>query len=212
MENPVLIFGANSIGRLAKDIFESNGNVVYGFLDDDKNLHGRELDDVAVLGQTDDDGFLKLIGKKCEAFVATDEVRLKKSLVKMLREVRRVQPVNAIHRQALLSPRVVMGYGNLVDQGAVLSAGVELGHYILIQAGAVVGPGVIIADYAQIGARAVINAGVKVEEEAYIGSGAVVVAGVRIGKGARIGAGSVVIGDVADGETVFGNPAKTVSP
>ncbi len=212
MENPVLILGAGSIGRLAKDIFESNGNVVYGFLDDEKKLHGRELDDVAVLGRTDDDGFLKLIGKKCEAFVATDEVLLKKSLIKMLREVRKVQPVNAIHRQALISPRAVMGYGNLVDQGAVLSAGVELGHYILIQAGAVVGPGVTIADYAHIGARAVINAEVKIGEEAFVGTGAVVVAGVSIGKGARIGAGSVVIGDVADGETVFGNPAKTVSP
>ncbi len=211
MDNPILIFGANSIGRLAKDIFESNDNMVYGFLDDDKSQHGKELDDAPVLGRTDDDGFLKLIGKKCEAFVATDDIRLKKSLIKMLLEVRKVQPVNAIHRLGLVSPRVVMGYGNLVDQGAVLSAGAELGHYTIVQAGAIVGAGATLADYVQIGARAVINDDVQVGEGAFIGSGAVVVAGVSIGKNARVGAGSVVIGNVAEGETVFGNPAKTVS-
>jgi sugar O-acyltransferase (sialic acid O-acetyltransferase NeuD family) len=212
MENPVLIFGANAIGRLAKDILESNDNVVYGFLDDDKKLHGKELDDAVVLGRTDDEGFLKLIGKKCEAFIATDDVRLKKVLVNMLREVRKVQPVNTVHRLAMVSPRATLGYGNLVDQGAVLSAGVQLGHYTLVHAGAVVGAGVVVGDYVHIGARAVVNADVTIGEGAFIGTGAVVVAGVHIGKEARIGAGSVVIGNVADGETVFGNPAKTVTP
>lgn len=210
MENPVLIFGANSIGRLAKDIFESNDHVVYGFLDDNKSLHGTELDDVAILGSTDDDGFLKLIGKKCEAFVASDETRLRRALVKMLIEKRKVQPVNAIHKLALVSPRVIMGYGNMIDQGAVLSAGVQLGHYAVVHAGAVIGPGATIGDHVQIGARAVINADVQISEGAFIGSGVVVIAGVTIGKDARIGAGSVVIGNVADGETVFGNPAKPV--
>lgn len=211
MENPVLIFGANSLGRLAKDIFESNDNVVYGFLDDNKSLHGTELDDAAILGSTDDDGFLKLIGKKCEAFVAYDDMRLRRSLVNMLLEKRKVQPVNAIHKLALISPRIAMGYGNLVDQGAVLSAGVQLGHYAIIHAGAVIGPGAVIGNHVHIGARAVINAEVKIEEGTFIGSGVVVVSGVTIGKNARVGAGAVVINHVAEGETVFGNPAKPVS-
>ena len=63
MENPVIIFGANPLGRMAKEIFESNGVVIYGFLDDDTKLHSKELDDAIILGSTDDDGFLKLIGK-----------------------------------------------------------------------------------------------------------------------------------------------------
>ena len=44
----------------------------------------------------------------------------------------------------------------------------------------------------------------------FIGSGVTIVAGVTIGKGARIGAGSVVIAPVKEGETVFGNPAKSI--
>ncbi len=96
MENPVIIFGANYLARQAKEILERNGNVVYCFLDDNKKLHNTTIDDITVLGSTDDDGFLKLIGKKCEAFVAVDENKLRKSLVSMLQEVRHVQPVNVL--------------------------------------------------------------------------------------------------------------------
>src|SRR5689334_1422709 len=115
MENPVIIFGANYLGRAAKEIFEANGNVVYGFLDDTKTLHNKELDETFILGSTDDDGFLKLIGKKCVAFIAIDDNRFRKNLVKMLHEVRHVQPVNAIHKDARISNHVELGHGNFID-------------------------------------------------------------------------------------------------
>ena len=55
MDNPVLIFGTGGLGRAALEIFESNKNVVYGFLDDNKKIHGTEIDNVLVLGKTSDD-------------------------------------------------------------------------------------------------------------------------------------------------------------
>jgi sugar O-acyltransferase (sialic acid O-acetyltransferase NeuD family) len=210
MENPVIIFGANYLGRAAKEIFETNNNVVYGFLDDDKKLHGTTLDESVVLGSTDDDGFLKLIGKKCEAFIAVDDNRLRKSLVKMLQEVRHVQPANAIHKDALLSNHVALGYGNFIDRGVNIGAGAKISNHCVLQAGCIVGPEVAMADFVQIGTGTIINAGVKIEEEAFVGSGVTIVSGVTVGKGARVGAGSVVIAPVKDGQTVFGNPAQPV--
>jgi acetyltransferase-like isoleucine patch superfamily enzyme len=50
----------------------------------------------------------------------------------------------------------------------------------------------------------------SVGREASIGSGAVILGGVRIGEGALVGAGAVVTRDVAAGETVVGNPARTL--
>src|SRR5262245_25449883 len=129
MENPVIIFGASYLGRLAKEIFENNEVVVYGFLDDNKKLHSTQIDDAAVLGSTDYDGILKLIGKKCEGFVAIDDNRVRKSLVKMLQDVRHVQPVNAIHKQALLSVKSSLGHGNFIDIGVVVSVGSRIGSH-----------------------------------------------------------------------------------
>ena len=210
MDNPVIIFGAGSLGRAAKEIFESNGNVVYGFLDDNKSLHNQEIDESFVLGSIDDDGFLKLIGKKCEACIAVDDNRLRKSLVKMLNDVRHVQPVNGIHKTASLSSHVELGHGNLIDQGVLVGVGTKLASYGMIHAGCVIGAEVTLGNYVQIGTGSVISAGVTIEDEAFIGSGVTVVSGITIGKGARVGAGSVVVAPVKAGETVFGNPAQPV--
>lgn len=210
MENPVIILGANPIGRTAKEIFESNQVVVYGFLDDNTKLHGTELDDVVVLGATDDDGYLKLIGKKCEVFVAVDDNPLRKSLVKMIQEVRHLQPVNAVHARALISPRASIGYGNLVDAGVSVGVGATLGSHCLIHAHAVIGAEAKLGNFVQVGAGSLINSGVTIEDEVFIGSGVTIVSGVTIGPGARIGAGSVVIASVKAKETVFGNPAQPV--
>lgn len=211
MENPVIIFGANYLGRAAKEIFERNGNVVYCFLDDNKSRHGTEIDNVAVLGSTDDDGFLKLIGKKCEAFIATDDNKFHKSLVKMLNEKRKMQPVTVVHPTASLASSSAIGQGNFFDAGSQLGAGSEVGNHCIVHANVVVGAEVKIGDFVQIGASSTINSGAVIEDEAFIGSGVIIVSGVTVGKGARVGAGSVVIAPVKAGETVFGNPASTVN-
>jgi sugar O-acyltransferase (sialic acid O-acetyltransferase NeuD family) len=211
MENPVLIFGANYLGRSAKEIFEGNNNVVYGFLDDNKSLHQKEIDNAVVLGSTDDDGFLKLIGKKCEAFIAIDDNKLRKNLVKMVQEVRHVQPTNAVHKNTVIASSVSVGYGNYIDAGVVIGAGATIKNHALIHSNVTIGAEAEVGDFVQIGAGSIINPGVVIEDEAFIGSGVVVISGITIGKGSRIGAGSVVVAPVKPGETVFGNPAEKVN-
>lgn len=210
MENPVIIFGANFLGRAAKEIFEGNGNVVYGFLDDNKTLHSKEVDNAVVLGSTDDDGYLKLIGKKCEAFIAIDDNKLRKNLVKMVQEVRHMQPVNAIHNSAIVASSAAIGHGNFIDAGVKAGAGATIANHCLLHTNVIIGAEATLGDFVQIGAGSVINPGVVIEEEAFIGSGVIIVSGVTVGKGARVGAGSVVIAPVKAGETVFGNPAQKV--
>lgn len=210
MKNPVLILGANYLGRTSKEIFEKNEVVVYGFLDDDSKLHNQEIDDVMVLGSSDNEELLKLIGKKCEAFVAVDDNRLRKSLVKMLVEEKKTQPVNAIHSNALISDRAEIGHGNLIDAGVILGVGSKIGSYGILGVRSIVGVEAEIGDYVQLGVGSIIGQGVKIENEVFIGSGVTVVSGITIGKGARVGAGSVVVAPVGAGETVFGNPAQKV--
>ena len=210
MENPVIIFGASSLGRQAKEIFESNGNVVYCFLDDNKKLHNTTIDDITVLGSTDDEGFLKLVGKKCEAFVAVDENKLRKTLVTMLQEERQVQPVNAIAKGVAFPVSAGIGHGNFIDQGVKFGAGASVGNHCLLHTGCIVGIEAKLGNFVQVGAGSIVNAGAEIEDEVFIGSGVTIVGGITIGKGARVGAGSVVIGPVKAGETVFGNPAQKV--
>ncbi|MEX2594790.1 MAG: acetyltransferase [Anditalea sp.] len=210
MEKPVIILGAKGIAHPALEIFNSNNVVVYGFLDEDISLHSTEINKVPVLGHTEDEDFLKLIGKKCEAFVAVDDNSYHQFLVKLLNEQRKIQPINAIHQTAFISTDAELGHGNFINAKVVIGAGTKLGHHGIFHTACSIDHQVEIADFVQIGAGSVINSNVKIEQGAFIGSGVTVVSGVKIGKNARIGAGSVVISDIAAEGTVFGNPAVAV--
>ena len=211
MENPVIILGANYLGRQAKEILETNGNVVYGFLDDNKKLHHTEIDNASVLGSTDDESLLKLIGKKCDVFVALDENKLRKNIVAMLNEDYKVQPVNVIPQSANIPPSTDMGHGNFIDHGVKFGPGSSIGNHCIIQTNAIIGTEAKLGDFVQVGSGSIVNAGSEVQDEVFIGSGVTIISGVTIGKGARVGAGSVVVASVKAGETVFGNPAQKVN-
>ena len=210
MKNPVVIFGAGNLGRIALDIFSSNEVLIYGFLDDNQKLHNIEISEVLVLGDPADDGFLKIIGNKTEAFVALENKTHKEKVVKMLLERRKTMPVNAIHGKAIVSEDAELGHGILIAAGAVINQGVKIGNHAVILSNAVVDTQAEVGEFVEIGNGAIINAEVKIENGAFIGSGAIIVSGIKIGKNARIGAGSVVIEDVKEGATVFGNPAVVV--
>ena len=210
MEKPVIIFGAKGIAKSALEIFQSNEVTVYGFLDDDKSTHEQTINDVPVLGLMDDHGFTKLIGQKCEAFIAFDDYKIRTNLTKMLIESRKVMPVNAIHNNALVTKSADMGHGNFINAGSIIGSGSVIGQHCIIHSGVIIEQDVVIDDFVQIGAGSIVNAEVIIEKKAFIGTGVVIVAGITIGAGARIGAGSVVIADVAKKETVFGNPAAKI--
>ena len=210
-QNPVIILGAKGLGKVALEIFKSNNMDVYCFLDDDAKLHNTEIGEISVLGSTDDDGFLKYIGKKCDAFVATDDNKLRESIVSTIIDKRKVMPVNAVHNRAYVSPDAEIGYGNFINAGAIVNVGAKISNNCIVNAGVIIEQDVVLHDMVQVGAGSVISTGVVVEQLAFIGSGVTIVSGVTIGKKARIGAGSVVVADVKNGETVFGNPAKVVS-
>jgi len=211
MDKPVIILGAKGIAHPALEIFNSNQVIIYGLLDEDQTLYGTEINNVPVLGNTEDEGFLKLIGQKAEAFVAVDDVKYRKFLVEMLLEVRKVQPVNAIHARAYISTDASLGHGNFINANVSMGAGAKVGSHCIFHTGVIIDHKVEIADFVQIGAGSVVNAEVTIEEGAFIGSGVTIVGGVTIGKGARVGAGSVVIASVGKNETVFGNPAAKIN-
>jgi sugar O-acyltransferase (sialic acid O-acetyltransferase NeuD family) len=194
----------------ALDIFQSNDVVVYCFLDDEVKLHQTEVNNITVMGTTDDPEFLKILGKKCEVFVAAEETATRKSLINLLKDEYQAIPVNAIHKFTSVSENAWLGHGNLINAGAVINANARLGDYCVIQSNAVIESGAQLSEFVQVGAGAIINADVVVEEGAFIGSGAVVVAGIKIGKKARVGAGAVVVANVPANQTVFGNPAQKV--
>lgn len=210
MENPIIIFGAKSLGITALEIFQQNQALVYCFLDDDAALHGEVIGNISVYGATDNEGFTKLIGKKCDAFVALDNLKLKQNIISFLLETRNVMPVNAIHPKSYVSENASLGHGNLICAGATLSAISQLGSHCIMGVNSVIDSNSVIGDFVQIGSNSVISSDVAIADGAFIGAGVTIISGIKIGKNARIGAGSVVMADVKASQTVFGVPAVEI--
>ncbi len=76
---------------------------------------------------------------------------------------------------------------------------VHVGHDAMIGPDCELAPGCVIGGFATI------------EGENRLGVGALVKPYVTIGRGARVGMGAVVIRDVAPGDVVAGNPAKSIA-
>lgn len=210
MVNPVIIFGAKATGLLALEIFESNNIIVYGFLDDDAKMAGTDINGVPVLGNTDDERFLKLLGKKCEAFVAIDENKPRATIVDIIEEEYKVKPINAIHATACIAGSAILHHGTLFGPKVIIGPYTKIGNNCLLYPGCILESSAQVSDFVHIGAGSIIGSGVTIAEKAFVGPGVTIVAGISIGKNARIGAGSVVIENVPAGTTVFGNPAKKV--
>lgn len=210
MDKPVIIIGAGSLGRAALDIFISNEVIVYGFLDSDENLIGTEIQEVTVLGSYQEDSFLKLIGPKCETFIALDDLQMRQEIGRTVVADRKVMPVNAIHRTAFIERSARISHGSFINSGVILGSGVELGSFCLVHSGVVIDYQVSIGNFVQIGAGSILNSKAQIGKNVLIGSGATITAGVKVGDGALIAPGSVVIGEVKKGQTVFGNPARPV--
>ena len=210
MAKPVIILCASDLGKAVLEIFKSNEVVVYGFLDDDKNLTGTEIEEITVLGSTEEEAYLTLIGKNCDVFIASDDNAWRANIIKNIRNDRKAMPVNAIHKNAQIATSAILHHGSLFNQNVQIGANAEIGNHCILHAGAIVDFAVKIGDFVQIGAGSILGSGVHIGSNVFIGSGATIVSGVTIADGARIGAGSVVISDVKKNETVFGNPAAAI--
>jgi len=208
MSKPVIIVGAGSLGKVALDILQQNGHIVYGFLDDDPALQSQAIHHVPVLGTTRDATYLDLIGEQCDVCIATEQPSQQQRLEAMLREQKQVVPINAVHPTATLAASATLGHGNLMNAGARLGADVRMGSQCLLHTSAIVEHGALIQDFVQLGAGSIIGAEVHIESQVFVGAGATILAGITLGTGASIGVGAVVLADVKPGDMMLGNPAQ----
>lgn len=135
---------------------------------------------------------------------------------------------HSVVEEASMSDECDIGPFGHLRKGAKLDVGVHMGNFGEVK-NSYLGPGVKMGHFsyigdAQIGANVNIGAGTitcnydgqnkhktHIGKDSFIGSDTMLVAPLHLGEGSRTGAGSVVTKDVANGELVYGVPAKSSS-
>ena len=116
----------------------------------------------------------------------------------------------AIHADACISKRTIIGEGTVIMAGAVVNADTQIGRHSIINTCASIDHDCVIGDYAHISPNATLSGDVHVGEGTHVGAGATTIQGIRIGKWCTIGAGAVIIKDIPDYATAVGNPARII--
>jgi UDP-perosamine 4-acetyltransferase len=205
----VVIIGAGGHGRVVLDILRAAGRVrVVGFLDADPGRAGTRVDDVPVLGAVN--MLPKLSQQKVRgAIVAIGDARARKAYLTEIQQAG-LEPINAIHPSAIVSPSTQIGVNVVIAAGAVVSTDVTIGDGAILNTGSIVDHECIIGPAAHICPGAMLAGRVTVGEEAFIGLGAKVIQCRTVGDRAIIGAGAVIIRDVPSGTKVVGVPGRVI--
>lgn len=211
MSTPLLLIGAGGFARETIELVRAINREaptweVVGLLDDDPELHGREILGVPVLGAC------AAIAEYPEAAVAAC-VASPRDPLRRLRLVARLglpleRYATLIHPRATIAGSARIGPGSVIHANSVLTADVELGWHVAIMPAVVLTHDDTVEDGVTFAAGVRVASNVKIEAGAYVGAGALVRERLTIGAGATVGMGSVVTRPVPAGEVWYGSPAR----
>lgn len=143
-----------------------------------------------------------------EYFIAVGDNGLRMQIYEYVKSKTNREPVNCIHRAAVVDGKV--GHGNLILAGAVINVGATVGNCTIINTNSTVEHHCVIEDGAQIGPGAVLAGRVKVGYKASVWSNATVLPNGVVEEGCVIGAGSTLMHQTVKYHTYVGSPANRI--
>lgn len=209
----VLILGAGGICIDILDTLQEVNGILQeplyeciGFLDDNKEIWGKEFFGIKVLGSLEkakefpDAYFVNGIGN-------SSNFSEKKSIQDML-GIRERQFLTVIHPSASVSKMATIGAGTVILQNVTVASNAQIGNHALIMPNSVISHDVKIGDYTFITAGVCVSGLVSIGTACYVGTNSSIIGKITIGDNSLIGMGSVVLDDVPAHSVYVGNPAK----
>ena len=204
MSNDAVIFGYSGHAYVVIEILVANNYRVIGYYDrEQKKKNPFSINHIGI--EPDGPTIEKI--KDCSAFICIGDNKIRAAIFEKLIHNSISCPAVA-HKSAIVSPSAQIGYGTIIVAGAVINAMAKIGNAVICNTSCVIDHECVIGDYSHIAPGTVLAGNVTVGNNTFIGANSVVKQGVTIGSDVIIGAGSVILKDVADGLTVYGNPAK----
>lgn len=209
MKKRVVLVGAGGFGR---GVFswmkgspihlatENVGDIV--FIDDRDSLSGSQLPWIGAISD-----YKPLPGD--EVLCAVGSPRARKKIVGIMQDVG-AKFHTFKHDSCIIGDRVEIGPGSIVCPGVVISADTNIGAHVHVNFNSSVGHDVNLGAFVTISPAVNIMGETSLGPFSFVGGSATILPRLIVGSGAIIGAGTVVLRDVRAGETVVGNPGRTL--
>ncbi|OGX04566.1 MAG: hypothetical protein A3G87_05960 [Omnitrophica bacterium RIFCSPLOWO2_12_FULL_50_11] len=205
----VILGGGGHAQVLIDSIQAQDAAVIYGVLDRDSSLWGKEVLGVPIVG--DDLLLPEVVSRGVNCFAvgmgSTGDNHARKRLFD-LGVAYHLAPLTVIHPRAVCSKWARVGAGSQLMPGSIVNAGATVGMNVIVNTGAIVEHDCVLRDHVHVATGARLASTVEVGPGAHVGAGAVVKQCIVIGEGAVVGAGAVVVEDVSAFTVVAGVPAR----
>ena len=204
--NNIVIVGASGFGREVAWLIENSDNWnVKGFVDDNKDLENKSVNDYPVLGTID---FLLNANEKTNVVVAIGNPQIRKKIVERLQSNKNISFPNIVDKDVIIDRTITLGFGNIICKGNILTTNIEIGNFNHINLSCTIGHDVQFHDYITVYPGVNISGNVIMNDCVEVGTGTKIIQGKKIVEETVIGAGSVVVKDIVENGTYIGVPAK----
>lgn len=208
----LIIFGASGFGREVAWLVERINKVsptwnLLGFLDDNDDIQGENINGYKVLGKIDavtsypDAYFVCAIG------AARTRERIIESMIALNPNIKFG---TVIDPTVEMSDLVTIGEGTIICAHTIITVNITIGRHVIINLDCTVGHDAEIKDfvtlYPSVNVSGITNIGHAVE----LGTGMQIIQGKSVGDYSIVGAGAVVVKDIPEKCTAVGSPAKPI--
>lgn len=192
----IVIIGAGGIGREVAWIIEEINEVnptwnIVGFVDDNIEMHNKELNGYKVLGGLD---VLDKLESKPEVIVAIANCKVKKDIVAKLNN--KFDFATIIYPTVRISKYIEIGQGTIIYPGVILTVNTKIGNHVVISGNCGIGHDTVIGDFSSVLWGSCFSGFDIVGQECFVGVGTKVAQGVSIANGRRISTGGIITEDV----------------
>ena len=207
----LVIVGTGGVGKETALIVEDINEIsqewnLLGFIDDNKELIGKEINGYKVLGDRE---FLNNFDKEVYVVIAIADHCIKEELVKYLTN-KNIQYATLIHPSVKINRTIYIGKGCIIYQNVIMTVNINIGNHVIISPKCGIGHDSLIEDYVTVLWNVNISGSERIRQGVTLGSGCTIIQGLEIGRGSFVGAGAVVIRDIDESKTAVGVPTRYV--
>jgi len=205
----IIIIGAGGFARevawLIEEINEENKEWnLLGFVDDNKEIIGKNLNGYKVLGNLE---YLNKISSDVYIVIAIGNSNVRKAIAK---RINNKKYATLIHPKINISKFNEIGEGTIICKDSILTVNISIGKHVIINLDCTIGHDAVLEDYVTVFPSVNISGQTIIRERTELGTNSAIIQGIKIGENVTLGAGSVVIRDIEDNCIVVGNPAKKI--
>lgn len=202
---PIVVWGGGGHGHVVIDLLRILGGWDIRGIVDSLNPVGHRIMDLPVLGDADRLPDLRRDGVE-HIVVAIGDCTARAHMLQHARHLG-FQTPSIVHPSCILSPSAVIGPACVLCAMSIVGTQTTIGAGTILNTRASVDHDNHIGDCTHVAPGAVVCGFVTIGRESWIGAGAIIRDHLSIGNRVMVGAGAVVLKDVADEQTVYGNPA-----